>query len=183
MTAVVAAQRMNAEEFLSWVETQESGRYELYAGEVFAMAPERAGHAAAKFNVTRALKDAIDAAKAPCQAFVDGLGVRIDEHTIYEPDALVNCGDAVAPESLLAPSPVIIVEVLSPSSHGIDTNIKLSGYFRLASVMHYLIIDLQRRLVLHYRRAGTEIRLAQIAEGALACDPPGLSIKLEDIFA
>lgn len=183
MTATAAAKRMDAEEFLSWVVTQEKGRYELYGGEIFAMAPERAGHAAAKFNAARALADAVARAGVPCQAFVDGLGVRIDDRTVYEPDALVNCGEPVPPESLLAPAPMIVVEVLSPTTHGVDTSIKLTDYFRLSSVMHYLIVDLQHRLALHYRRDGALIVLAVVDKGDLVLDPPGLSIKLDDIFA
>ena len=183
MTATAAIKRMGAEEFLSWVETYEGGRYELYHGEIFAMAPERARHVTAKFNMARALSNAITRAKTPCQAFVDGLGVQIDDQTVFQPDALVNCGDPAPLESLLAPAPMIVVDVLSPSSHGLDTNIKLTGYFRLASVMHYLIVDLQRRLILHYRRDGAQIALAVVRDGDIALDPPGLAIKLDDIFA
>jgi Uma2 family endonuclease len=177
-----AAKRMNAVEFLDWVQTQPKGSYELLRGEIFAMAPERAEHARAKFKVARALADAIAHAGLSCEAFVDSLGVATDEHTVYEPDALVNCGDSISPEALLAPSPVIIVEVISPSSRNIDKNSKLSDYFRLASLRHYLVVDLSRRLVLHYRRQGEEIVVAFIKEGALALDPPGLSIEIADIF-
>lgn len=183
MIAIAAAKRMDAEKFLSWVETQAKGRFELYNGEIFAVAPERAGHAAAKANMWRALSDAIASAKAPCQAFVDGLGVRIDDKTVYEPDALVNCGEPVPQESLLAPSPVIVVQVLSPTSHGVDTSIKLTDYFRVLSVMHYLIVDLQHRLLLHYRRDGARIALSVVADGSLALDPPGFLVKLDEIFS
>lgn len=182
MTAT-AAKRMTAAEFLAWAETRESGRYELLRGEIVAMAPERAEHARAKATVWRALSDAIAQGGAPCEAFVDGLGVAIDDHTVYEPDALVNCGEAVAPESLLAPAPVVIVEVISPSSRKIDTNAKLSDYFRVASVAHYLVVDLARRLVLHYRRQGEEIGVAIVRDGAIGLDPPGLSIELAEIFS
>lgn len=182
MSAVAATKHMNVEEFLCWVATRESGRYELYDGQIFAMAPERAEHVTAKFNVTRALQNAIAAANAPCQAFVDGLGVRIDEQTVYEPDSLVNCGDPVPSDALLAPAPVIIVEVLSPSSQGVDTNIKLTDYFRLPSVMHYLIVDTRRRLLIHYRRADSEIAMSIVRGGVVALDPPGLSIVLDDVF-
>lgn len=183
MTAIAAAKRMDAQEFLPWVETQEKGRCELYCGEIFAMAPEPAGQTAAKAQIWRALADAIARARVPCQAFVDGRGVRIDDRTVYEPDALVNCGAPAPADSLLAPAPVIVVEVLSPTTHGVDSSVMLTDYFRLSSVMHYLIVDLQHRLLLHYRRDGAKIALAVVDNGDLSFDPPGLSIKLDDIFA
>lgn len=183
MNAIAGARRMNVGEFFRWVGTQKKGRYELYGGEIFSMAPKRAGHAAAKFNAARALSYAVARAGVPCQAFVYGLGVRIGDRTVYEPDALVNCGEPVPPESLLAPAPMIVVEVLSPTTHGVDTSIKPKDYFRLSSVMHYLIVDLQHRLLPHYRRDGAQVAFAVVDDGDLALASPGLLIKLDDIFA
>ena len=56
---------MTVDEFLAWAEEQE-GRYELYHGHVFAMSPERAGHAPTKFAVQRALANGIREAGLPC---------------------------------------------------------------------------------------------------------------------
>jgi Uma2 family endonuclease len=181
--SATAAKRMNVAEFLAWAETQESGRYELVHGEVVAMASERAEHIRAKTKVWRALDEAIRRAGAPCEAFVDGLAVAIDAQTAYVPDALVNCGEAVAPDSLLAPTPVIVVEILSPSSRNIDKSIKLADYFRLPGVAHYLVVDLGRRLMLHYRRVGDgPITVTIVKEGVIALDPPGLEIAMPEIF-
>jgi Uma2 family endonuclease len=180
--SATAQRRLNAAEFLAWAQTQENGRYELFRGETFAMAPERAEHVAAKARIWRALADGISRVGAPCEAFVDGLGVKIDDQTVYEPDALVNCGEPVAPDALLAPAPVIIVEVISPSSRSFDKNSKLSDYFRLVSVAHYLVVDLSRRLVLHYRRQGDQIVVQFIKEGRITLDPPGFDISVYEMM-
>jgi Uma2 family endonuclease len=60
--------------------------------------------------------------------------VRIDDHTAYEPDALVYCDDNLAPDAMLIPNPIIVVEVLSPTTRHGDTSAKLIGYFKLPSV-------------------------------------------------
>lgn len=173
---------MTADEFLRWAEGAERRRSELFRGEIVAMAPERAEHGRAKAHIWRALADAIARANAGCEAFVDSLGVAVDEHTVYEPDVLVNCGAPVPRDSLLAPAPVIVVEVISPSSRSLDTNVKLSDYFRLHSVAHYLVVDTGRRLVLHYARRDGEIAVTFVKDGVIALDPPGLSLALADIF-
>jgi Uma2 family endonuclease len=179
-----AIKHMSVAEFLAWAETQDAGRYELVRGEVVAMAPERAEHGRTKANIWRAFDEAIKRAGLPCEAFVDSLGVAIDAQTAYIPDVLVNCGETVAPDSMLASSPIVLVEVLSPSSRNIDKSVKLADYFRLPSVAHYLIVDLGRRLVLHYRRKGDEpITVTIVKEGVIALDPPGLEITMSDIFA
>jgi Uma2 family endonuclease len=173
---------MTAAEFLRWAEGSERRRSELFRGEIVAMAPERAQHGRAKAHIWRALTDAITRADAKCEAFVDSLGVAIDEHTVYEPDALVNCGARVAADSLLAPAPVVVVEVISPTSRSLDTNVKLADYFRLESVKHYLVVDTGRRLVLHYSRRDGEIAVTFVRDGVIALDPPGLTLALADIF-
>lgn len=180
----LAAKRMNVADFLAWAQTQESGRHELLRGEIVAMAPERAEHGRAKANAWRALAAAIDHAGARCEAFVDSLGVGIDAQTAYIPDVIVNCGETVPPDSLLAPAPVVIVEVLSPRSRNIDKSVKLADYFRLPSVVHYLIVDLGRRIVLHYQRTSEEtITVRIVRDGVIALDPPGIEITFSDIFA
>lgn len=175
---------MTVPEFLAWSERQERGRYELANGEIVAMAPERAEHGRAKAQVWRALADAIARSGTPCEAFVDCLGVAVDAHTVYEPDALLNCGEAIAPEAMLAPSPIVIAEVLSPSSRNMDKSVKLAGYFRLKTLVHYLVVDLGRRAVPHYRRDEADAFLLRIVtEGSIRLDPPGLDLALKDVFA
>jgi hypothetical protein len=52
------------------------------------------------------------------------------------------------------------------------------------SIQHYLIADLDRRLVLHHKRgdAGT-IVTAIVKDGALRLDPPGIEVSLDGIFS
>ena len=106
-----ATKRMTVPEFLAWAETQKSGRYELFRGQVVAMSPERWEHVEAKQRAFRALETAIARAGIACQALIDGLAVAVDDETSYIPDALVNCGQRGAPDSMIAPRPVIVAEV------------------------------------------------------------------------
>lgn len=175
--------RMTVDEFLSWAEDR-PGRYELVDGEVFAMSPQRTRHAEAKFAVQMALRNGIHAAGLPCWMLPDGMTVRVDRSTAYEPDALVYCGVRLDGDAVEAPEPVIVVEVLSPGTRGTDTGQKLDGYFRVASVMHYLIVDPKKRIVIHHRR-GTHIPIETriLSDGTLELTPPGLSLSLSEVFA
>jgi Uma2 family endonuclease len=178
-----AIKRMTVPEFLAWAETQESGRHELVRGRIVTMAPERSEHVDAKRRAANVLEAAVERAGVACQAFVDGLAVVIDEETSYLPDALVNCGERVAPESLVAPRPVIVVEVLSPSTREIDKSVKLADYFRVPGLSHYLIVDLGRRHVLHYRRQPDgAIMVAILKDGDLVFDPPGITVPVASLF-
>jgi Uma2 family endonuclease len=179
---VSAVKRLTVPEFLSWVEKQDQRRFELVRGDVVAMAPERAEHVQAKLAAAMALREAVRRAGVDCQAFVEGLAVVIDDETTYIPDALVTCG-ATAPSSLVAPNPVIVVEVLSPSSRRIDTTVKLTDYFRVPSLIHYLVVDLGRRHAVHYRRLGDgTFTLAIVRDGEIMFDPPGLTVAFAALF-
>ncbi len=171
---------MTVDEYLAWSEAQsERRRTELINGQIVTMPSERVLHSRVKGRVHVALSRAVRAAGLPCEALPDGPAVRIDEHTAYEPDALVYCGEAPAPDSLLITNPVIIVEVLSPTTAHSDTSAKLIGYFKLPSVAHYLIIDPDARTVTHYTRGGTP---SLLSGGPLRLDPPGLDLMVEDLL-
>ena len=181
--STAAATRMTVPDFLAWAEAQEIGRHELFRGRVVSMAPERAEHAQAKLRAANALEAAIRRAAVSCEAFVDGLAVVIDEATSYVPDALVNCGAPVPPDSLIAPGPVIVVEVLSPSTRGLDKSAKLADYFRVAGLGHYVIVDLARRHLVHYRRqADGAAVVAIVKDGDVVFDPPGISLSVADLL-
>ncbi len=174
---------MTADAFTAWVMNQPGGRFELSGGVVVAMAPERAAHGRAKGAAYRALGDAVAAAGVPCEVFTDGMAVRIDDATQYEPDAAVRCGAPLDGDAVVYDDPVIVVEVVSPSSRSLDTGAKLAGYFRLASLRHYLVIDPDRRTLVHHRRTGDgSIVTAIVAEGTLALDPPGIRLNLGGLF-
>jgi Uma2 family endonuclease len=170
---------MTADEFIAWAMQQpEGGRYELVAGEVVGMAPERAGHARVKGRIFEALSQAVRASGLRCEVFPDGMSVRIDANTLYEPDALVRCGPPLDDEVIEVPDPLVIIEVVSPSSAKRDSGSKLEGYFRLPSVRHYLIVTLRNKAVIHHHRdeAGT-ITTRIIRDGTIRLDPPGIEVS------
>jgi Uma2 family endonuclease len=174
--------KMTVDEYLAWAEGQ-PGRFELYAGTVYAMSPERARHGEIKFNVQAALLSGIRRAALPCHMLPDGMTVRIDDSTAHEPDALVYCGLKLLDSALEVPNPIIVVEVLSPSTRRIDASLKLAGYFRVSSVAHYLIVDPDEPLIIHHARGSQDTILTHIVrEGAITLDPPGLDLALGDIY-
>ena len=76
-----------------------------------------------------------------------------------------------------------MVEVLSPSTAAIDHGPKLSGYFSLPSVQHYLILDPERRVVIHHKRGASDaIETRVLTDGVARLDPPGFDVAVEALF-
>src|SRR5580693_9112966 len=160
---VALRRAMTVDEYLAWSDSQsERQRTELINGQIYV-----------------ALRQAVAAANLPCEVMTDGVAVRIDEHTAYEPDALVRCGSELPGEMMIVPDPMIVVEVLSPTTAHSDTSAKLIGYFKVPSVVHYLVVDPDDRTVTHYTRDGTA---ALLNNGSLRLDPPGIDLTVEDLF-
>jgi Uma2 family endonuclease len=178
--------RMTVEEFLVWAEAR-AGRYELLDGEVVTMQSERVAHVIVKMNAYSALRDAIRASGVSCRTFGDGITVKIASHTAFEPDCTIHCGP-IDMNGLLATNPVVVAEVLSPSTQSVDLVKKLPEYFRVATIMHYLIIDPDKRMVIQHSRNGDLIttRFLHANEGGggtLRLDPPGIAVEIADFFA
>ena len=175
--------RMTSDEFIAWAMTRpETEHYELVAGEVVAMAPERSAHALTKLRITRRLAEAVEKMELPCTVYPDGMAVQVNADTIYEPDAFVRCGPPLPPEAVTADDPMIVVEVLSPATRAVDTGLKFTDYFRIPSVRHYLIVRVGTRTVVHHARADDgAIATRIIHDGPVQLDPPGITIT--DLFA
>src|SRR5215510_5894397 len=117
---------LTVDQYLAWARAQsDPPRTELINGQIVPMSPERIAHNRTKIKVLLALRQALVTAGVVGEGFTDGLTVPIDEHTAYEPDALVRCGDPLPPDQMKVTDPVIVVEVKSPSTAHMDTSAKL----------------------------------------------------------
>jgi Uma2 family endonuclease len=181
MSGQKTVRRVSRAEFLEWVKTQ-PGRYERIDGVIVAMAPERGAHLRAKAAIWLALRNALRDRGVACQALPDGATVAVGEND-YEPDAIVNCGEPMADDAVLAPNPVVVVEVLSPATTSVDTGGKLFDYFQVPSIQHYLIVHPTLRRVIHHRRNGPTIVTQALTDGRITLDPPGITIAVADIYA
>jgi Uma2 family endonuclease len=117
---------MDVDAFLSWSEGRD-GRWELRDGRPLMMSPERAAHALTKYAAQKTLEASINRAGLPCRMFPDGMTVRITARAAFEPDALVVCRSPPDLNTMEIPTPVIVVEVLSPSTAADDHGVKLDG--------------------------------------------------------
>jgi Uma2 family endonuclease len=193
MAGEAARERMTVAAFLEWASRRPEGeRWELVEGEPVpvrgatpaqAMAAETVIHARIKRRIDHTLSEALARAGHACEVFVSGPKVQIDAESAFEPDVAVTCAEV--PDGMLIPEPLIVVEVLSASTRDRDFSIKLAGYAGLASVAHYLLVDTQRRLVVHHHRAGAEqeFRTSIVRGGVVRLEPPGLDLDIDAIYA
>ena len=156
---------------------------ELHDGVPVMRSPERLAHIRTKARAMAALEGALGAAGLPCEAFADGVAIKIDSGAIFEPDASVVCGPRRPDETIVVADPTIVFEILSPSTASVDHGRKLSGYFSLPIVEHYLILDPDRRVVIHHKRGQSDAIETRVLTGGVArLDPPGFEVAVEALF-
>lgn len=173
---------MTVDEFLLWAEGKE-GRWELHDGVPVMMSPERLAHIRTKARAVAALEEAIGRAGTPCEALADGVSIMVDARTTFEPDASVVCGRRMPDEAIVVSDPAIVVEVLSRNTAAIDHGRKLSGYFSLPSVQHYLILDPERRVVIHHERGASDaIKTRVLSDSVAKLDPLALEVAVDALF-
>ena len=174
---------MTAEEFVAWAMTQELGRYELIDGVVVTMNSERASHARVKRRVANLLEAALLQRGLQGEVFGDGMAIKIADRIVHEPDAMLRLGPPLDDETVLVTDPVVVVEVLSPSTGPVDTGVKLVNYFKVPSLKHYLVVNTTRHVVLHYYRGSDGSAELKVVEQGQIDFGDGLSIGLDELFA
>jgi Uma2 family endonuclease len=172
---------MSSVEFAAWAAMQD-GPWELHDGIPVSMSPERVTHADTKLSISLAFTAAIRTAGLTCRFLPDGVLVPIDDSRRFQPDGLVYCGQRADGNALEIPNPVIVIEVLSLSTATRDLRDKLVGYFIVPSIVHYLIVDPDKQMVIHHRRAETAIETRVVANGAIKLEPPGLEVEFSTLM-
>jgi Uma2 family endonuclease len=134
---VQISRAMDGPAFLAWAEGRE-GRYELANGRVVMMTGGSVGHAL----VVRGLFKALDARLTDTDwiALTSDLAVRIGRNTVRYPDVVVHTKSGKI-RDLAATNPVLIAEVLSPSSVTNDLGDKAAEYLHLESASAYVVLS------------------------------------------
>ena len=173
---------MTSDEFLDWEARQEE-KHEFYRGEVFAMAGGTESHATI---ITNSLV-LLNAAARPrgCRVFSDALRVRIDAVDLYTyPDLSVVCGDARFSDARRTTllNPLVLVEVLSPSTENYDRTTKWGFYAQIPSLQAYVIVSQDSPAVDVYARDGDGWRVARASEGEAYIPALDVALSLDELY-
>ena len=132
---VVVPLPMDRTALLAWAEGRE-GRYELARGRVAMMTGGSRGHAIVMRRLSLALERHLDTTK--WTVLTSDFAVDVGADTIRYPDVVVDAAGG-ALRDLTATAPILIAEVVSPSSATDDLGDKAAEYLRLQNLRAYLV--------------------------------------------
>ena len=153
---------MTLAEFLEWEERQPL-RYEFDGVGPVAMAGGSVRHAQIQRNLAFALTARLRG--KPCQFLGSDLKIQTEEDHARYPDGIVICSPLTGSETIVD-APVVIFEVLSPSTTHTDRFVKAREYQRMPSVQRYVMLEQDSINAVVYARAGDawthEIMVAEL---------------------
>jgi Uma2 family endonuclease len=177
-----AIRRMTLEEFLRWDDGTDT-RYELIDGFPVAMAPPAEAHRILALRLGSRI-DAALAGRRPCNAQIEPGVVRPDRaDSYYVPDIAVTC-EPNEPGRQAMVDPILIVEILSPSTERTDRRLKPPAYQAIESVREIMLIDADSHHAELYRRKSDRwgIQLVRGAEASLLLTTVDLRISMSELY-
>jgi Uma2 family endonuclease len=143
---------LTPEQYLE-IERAAEYRSEYFNGEMFAMAGASEAHALIVTNFVRELSTRLRG--RPCRVYSNDIRVKVDRTGLYTyPDVVIACGEIQFEDdrrdTLL--DPVVVVEVLSPSTAAYDRGIKFGHYKTISSLSEYVLVAQDRVHVEHFVR-------------------------------
>ena len=172
---------MTQREFFDWAEAQDA-RYEFDGFQPVAMTGGNLGHSSLIRNVNVQLTNRLRG--KTCEPLGPDAGVATVGDTVRYPDAVVTC-TPFSNQDRLVPNPVVVFEVISPSSVRTDRVTKLREYQAVPTIRRYVIVepDAATVTVLSRDHANEPFRAAGLAgDDTLQLPEIGIEIPVAAIY-
>ncbi len=156
-------------------------KHEYLDGEIYAMAGAKPGHNLVASNTTVALGNLV--AGGLCGVFGSDQRIHVTSTGLYTyADGGVACGrwEISDKDDMSLLNPVLLFEVLSPSTRDYDRGEKLAHYLKISTVKDVLLIEQPERLVEHHHRGPKGWKSTARHRGGIPL--LGGMIRVEDLY-
>ncbi|EYF08431.1 Uma2 family endonuclease [Chondromyces apiculatus] len=183
MTEPVQNRSLSFADYLA-LERDSDIKHEHLDGEVYAMSGGTPAHSLIADNVSAELRSALRG--RPCRVFNSDMRIRVQATGLATyPDISVFCGkiEREPADANTLVNPLVLVEVLSPSSEAYDRGDKFAHYRRIPSLHEYVLVSQSRRRVEFFRRTEDGRWIFDAAEqGSIDLASPGCSLSLDEVY-
>ncbi|HEX4954508.1 MAG TPA: Uma2 family endonuclease [Thermoanaerobaculia bacterium] len=180
-----AQQLMTEAEYLAF-ERNAQEQHELVNGQVRLLDRGNQAHSLILTNLASELRHHLK--RRPCEVHLKGLRLKVDETGLYTyPDVAVVCGEPIFEDQHhdTLVNPLLVVEVLSPSTEAYDRGAKFEHYRRLPSLAAYLLVSQDKpHLELFRRLPDGDWRLTEASglEASLEIPEVGVTLALAEVY-
>jgi Uma2 family endonuclease len=161
------------------------GRWESVNGEIRQMAGGKDDHNTIAINLARALGNVLT--PKGCRVYGSDMKIRTGDGVNTFPDVAAVCGERqyyLGKEDVIL-NPLMIAEVLPPSTESYDRGDKFAHYQSIASLQDYLLVETHQARVRIYSRQGDHWEMREIAglDSAVHLPSVGVDLALKDVYA
>ena len=156
MSTLTARTYLTPEEYLVW-ERKQPFKNEYHNGQIVAMSGASRAHNRITVDIVTQLNNQL--MDGECEVFAGDMRVRTDPTvSYYYPDVIVVCGESRFEDDTFDTllNPILVVEVLSPSTAAYDRGEKFEHYKQIASLQEYILVSQDNVRVEHYSRQGSQ---------------------------
>ena len=168
--------------FIEWSANQE-GRCELVGGRVVMMPRPSRAHGMIAMNLATLLQAQLDRKQ---WVVIAEFGLDAGPDTLRYPDIVVDRAGGGA-KDYTATAPVLLAEVLSPSSVEIDLGDKAAEYLQIPSLLTYIVLSQDEPKAWVWNRAATQFapgpEVISGAEAIVRIAALKLELPMTDIYA
>ncbi|RKU28929.1 hypothetical protein C6499_09615 [Candidatus Poribacteria bacterium] len=185
MSYVAAEKYISPEEYIT-AERRADYKSEYIYGEIFAMSGASNAHNIITVEITTELN--LRLRQRGCFVYSGDMRVKTKPTGSYfYPDVVVVCDKPRFEDNVFDTllNPILIVEVLSPSTEAFDRGEKFAHYQELASLREYILVSQDRMRVEHYRLIETQWvgKMFETPEDILKFNSIECELPLKDIYA
>jgi len=183
--ASLSTPRLTEEQYLQ-IERLAETKSEFHDGQMFAMSGGSLNHSLIAGDMIALLRS-----QKPegCRVFTSDLRIKVAATGLFTyPDCGIFCGEPqfAADRQDVILNPLLIVEILSPSTEAYDRGKKFESYRSIPSFREYLLVHQDSRHVEHYSRQddGSWLLREHVGAGAsVTINRLGVRIPLADLYA
>jgi Uma2 family endonuclease len=173
------------DEYLS-MERQAEFKNEYVDGYIVAMAGASEIHNLITTNLAGELRFQLKG--RDCRVYSSDMRVDLRERKLFAyPDVVVVCGESQLSDDRRdnLRNPIVIIEVLSPSTESYDRGVKFIKYRRIESLREYLLVSQSEARIEHYVRQQNDAWILSEAlglEAAIQLPSIGCVLKLGEVY-
>ena len=161
-------------------ERESEQKYEYVDGKAYAMAGASANHNFIAGNVYALIWN--HQRGKPCFPMTSDMLIKTAALRFRYPDLMVVCEDDPSQDAYVRESPLLIVEVLSGSTHRKDKTEKRAEYLALPSLLEYVLIEQDMAEVVVQRRSEAWRSSYYYPGSSVTLESIGLTLAVEAIY-
>lgn len=176
-------ERISEAEYFA-LEKQTDTRHEFLDGYVYAMVGGSFNHGTLIGNIAGEIRNHLKG--KPCRVFAEGIKVKTPavsgrDSRYFYPDVVVDCTIEKADGNMLT-TPVLVVEVLSDSTHKFDETLKFQVYATIPTLQEYVLVEQNvAKIEVQRRRTGWAVEKYFLGD-AITFESLGLTLPVEELY-